>query len=156
MFVLLEFKFDRQMIFSRLQNDQSIVEEQKSFLFKAISIAELIINTDSAKAVIREMYRVHADEFVTRLARLSIEFANWSESKEKLKIDVEGDKDYPENGYSWIDRLEKTCIFLNENFWKRFKITNSDDEKNRIIFFVSICIVHEIGHLSMQWTYDAR
>jgi hypothetical protein len=114
----------------------------------AISICEIYINTDRALSVIAKSYRVNKTTFAVNLAKVNVQFADWKKwdnQPRKKRVAL-----------SWIDKYEVYQILINQTLWRRYRVTSDAIENKRIIFIVALCILHELGHLCIQWSYDKR
>lgn len=121
-------------------------DTQISFLSKAVFISERFINTFKFQYELDSAFYVTPKTLAEKIKDVVVEFANWPEWKEKLKIEEDL------KALSWIDKTVPVSILINEMFWARYCVSNDKAEKKRILFIVSLCILHELGHSSIQWS----
>lgn len=124
-----------------LQFDTDSFQEPEINL--AARIANKILKTKLAKSVL-EMF--------------SLDPKNWLENISKTKIIYKPQPpDKKQYILGWIDGSSKlNTIFINEIFQKRLQILRSNESANVkeieiITFFLSVIIIHELGHLLFRW-----
>ena len=144
-------KFNRDICTTRLNENKERVEveeEQKEFLFAAISICEKLICLPEVFFKYTKSFKVRPSGFIEHLSQVNVVLADWNQACYQFK-----DLDKEEVGLSWLNRCEKHQLFINSIFWLRYSSPATDKhEKQRIVFQVAACILHELAHLALQWT----
>ena len=126
----------------RARDDKA--EEEEKFLQKALSICERFVQLPKIFFSYLKFYKVAPADFVQHVSQIRVEISRWSECKDKRKPVA----------LSWTNKYKIHRIFINSFFWDRFCLTTNEEEKERIVFLVAISILHELAHLSLQWSYD--
>lgn len=122
-------------------------EKRSNFLSDALDICERFLNTNYFQSIVQNLFNVSPSQLANKLKDVVVEFANWSEWKDKYSSEI---------ALSWIDKYVPASILINETFWKRYRDLKDQEEKNRILFIVSLCIIHELGHSMVQWSTDPK
>jgi hypothetical protein len=106
---------------------------------KAATIANSIMKTNKCLAIFNDELGINV-EMKEKMKKVNIKYEKLEESEAKA--------------YSWITTGSKSpkVIRVNKIFHDRLKHGQcNENEKHIIILLMSICIVHEVGHLIMQW-----
>ena len=151
----LEPKFDRLICATKLneKNKQRVRvdKEQEVLLFEAISFCENLICLSEVYFQYTQMFLVKPITFLEHLKQVNIEFADWKIYKGEHEERADDD----DLVVSWTDRSNIHRMMINSIFYDRYVITSSQEEKQRIIFIVGMCILRELANLALQWT-DAK
>ena len=111
---------------------------QNDYLKKASSIAQIFINTLSFKGFYFD--RLTSDNAEINLKETKILFSNQSMHKKSKDI-----------YFAWVERNQNTRqIFINSIFELKLNQSNAK-EKDMILFFLGVCILHEFVHLCLRW-----
>ena len=111
---------------------------QNGYLKKASSITQIFINTPT----FREFYSryLHSDNVETNLKETKILF--WDQALHEKSKDIY---------FAWLERNQNTRqIFINSIFELKLNQSNAK-EKDMILFFLGVCILHEFVHLCLRW-----
>ena len=120
-------------------------DDQISFLSKALLISERFLNTYTFQFELNSRFYITPTTLAEKIKDVVVEFANWPEWKKKFNME-------DLIALSWIDKTVPASILINQIFWDRYCVSNDEEEKNRILFIASLCIIHELGHASIQWS----
>ena len=120
------------------------IEAQNSLATReACTIANSIINTDICIVIFNKQFCIN-ESMLDKLNQVIVKFEKYTYPKE------EGE-DYP---LSWIvgDDEALKNIYINEFFESHLNTIEIGSQEWQItITLISICILHEIGHLIMRW-----
>jgi hypothetical protein len=110
---------------------------------KSISIAQRFLNLPSCRKVFNE-YGADLSILKKNVGMVCFYFAEQSQSNGT------------ENVLAWIDKNYPYLIYINDIFMKRLINNNAsklncEDEEKIIVFVMAMVIVHEFGHLVLQW-----
>lgn len=128
----------------KLDEQNEIVEvdrEEELFMRNALEICQKFLNEPEVFFKLAKCFQVEHFELCQHIAKVNVHFADWSCWKQFSASQM---------ALSWISKFEPHRIMINSTCWSRFRRTNDRLEKERILFFVSTLVLHELANMCIQ------